>query len=160
MSSFPKTLLLKQKKSRKQLLTKQKYFASATHTALQEHSTAKKSILDLLEFCQKKDIIFSVDENYIEFAEKGRRQPLAGLVKDYENLFVIRSVTKFYGMAGIRLGYGIATNNLVDKLENVRIPWSINSLAASRLLQRLMTPNSFKTPRQQCQRKSHSLPKA
>ncbi len=52
------------------------------------------------------------------------------MVKDYENLFVIRSVTKFYGMAGIRLGYGIAASGLVKKLENVRIPWSINSLAS------------------------------
>ena len=43
---------------------------------------------------------------------------------------MIRSVTKFYGMAGIRLGYGIAAKNLVSKLENVRLPWSINSLAA------------------------------
>ena len=71
-----------------------------------------------------------MDENYIEFAEKGQDNTLAGLVKDYENLFVIRSVTKFYGMAGIRLGYGIATHKLVEKLENVKIPWSINSLAS------------------------------
>ena len=91
---------------------------------------SKETLLDLLDFCQKKNVIFSVDENYIEFAEKGQETTLAGLVKDYENLFVIRSVTKFYGMAGIRLGYGIATPNLVEKLENVKIPWSINSLAS------------------------------
>ena len=71
-----------------------------------------------------------MDENYIEFAEKGQENTLVGVVKDYENLFVIRSVTKFYGMAGIRLGYGIAASGLVKKLENVRIPWSINSLAS------------------------------
>ena len=86
--------------------------------------------MDLVDFCHKKDIIFSVDENYIEFAEKGQDTTLAGMVKEYENLFVIRSVTKFYGMAGIRLGYGIATPKLVKKLENVRLPWSINSLAS------------------------------
>ena len=51
------------------------------------------------------------------------------MVKDYENLFVIRSVTKFYGMAGIRFGYGIAAGNLIDKLETMRLPWSINGLA-------------------------------
>ncbi len=90
----------------------------------------KEEILDLVDFCQKKDIIFSIDENYIEFAEKGQETTLAGMVKEYENLFVIRSVTKFYGMAGIRLGYGIAAPNLVGKLENVRLPWSINSLAS------------------------------
>ncbi len=90
----------------------------------------KEPLIDLLDFCQNKNVIFSVDENYIEFAEKGQETTLAGLVKGYENLFVIRSVTKFYGMAGIRLGYGIAAPNLVKKLENVRIPWSINSLAS------------------------------
>ena len=91
---------------------------------------SKETLIDLLDFCHKKNVILSVDENYIEFAEKGQETTLAGLVKDYENLFVIRSVTKFYGMAGIRLGYGIAAPNLVEKLENVRIPWSINSLAS------------------------------
>ena len=90
----------------------------------------KETLIDILDFCQKKNIIFSVDENYIEFAEKGQTTTLAGMIKDYANLFVIRSVTKFYGMAGIRLGYGIAAPNLVEKLESVRIPWSINSLAS------------------------------
>jgi len=52
-------------------------------------------------------------------------------VKDYENLFVIRSVTKFYGMAGIRFGYAIAAGTLIDKLETMRQPWSINGLADS-----------------------------
>ncbi len=91
---------------------------------------SKEAILDLVEFCRKKGIIFSIDENYIEFAEKGEETTVAGLVKDYDNLFVIRSVTKFYGMAGIRLGYGIASPTLVKKLEEVRLPWSINGLAS------------------------------
>ena len=90
---------------------------------------SKEAVLELLDFCHKKDIIFSVDENYIEFADKGQDTTLAGLVKEYENLFVIRSVTKFYGMPGIRLGYGMAARNLIDKLETVRLPWSINGLA-------------------------------
>jgi len=85
-------------------------------------------VMDLVEFCQKKDVIFSIDENYIEFAEEGDRNTVAGMVKDYENLFVIRSVTKFYGLAGLRFGYAIAATNLIDKLETVRQPWSINGL--------------------------------
>ena len=91
----------------------------------------KASIMDLVRFCQKKSIIFSIDENYIEFADEGEDTTVAGMVKEFENLFVIRSVTKFYGMAGIRLGYGIAANSLVKKLEEVRLPWSINGLASS-----------------------------
>ncbi|MGD6851329.1 MAG: pyridoxal phosphate-dependent aminotransferase [Candidatus Bathyarchaeia archaeon] len=90
---------------------------------------SKKAIMDLVDFCHKKDVIFSVDENYIEFAEEGDRNTVAGMVKDYENLFVIRSVTKFYGLAGLRFGYAIAAENLIDKLETMRQPWSINGLA-------------------------------
>jgi threonine-phosphate decarboxylase len=50
-------------------------------------------------------------------------------VNKYRNLFVIRSVTKFYGMPGIRFGYGIAANSLIETLETTRQPWSINTLA-------------------------------
>ena len=89
----------------------------------------KKQLLELVEFCNKKDIIFSVDENYIEFADQSLKNTLAGYVKDFENLFVIRSVTKFYGMAGLRFGYALAAGNLIDKLQTVRQPWSINGLA-------------------------------
>jgi threonine-phosphate decarboxylase len=90
---------------------------------------SKETVLELVDFCRKKDIIVSVDENYIEFAEKGQDTTMAGYVKQYENLFVIRSVTKFYGMPGIRFGYGIATESLIETLQTVRQPWSINSLA-------------------------------
>ncbi|MCL2477478.1 histidinol-phosphate transaminase [Candidatus Bathycorpusculum sp.] len=89
----------------------------------------KPEIMELVEFCQKKDIIFSIDENYIEFAPDGQQHTVAGMVQKYENLFVIRSVTKFYGMAGLRLGYALAASSLIEKLETIRQPWSINGLA-------------------------------
>ena len=90
---------------------------------------SRETVLELVDFCREKNVIASVDENYIEFAEKGEDSTMVGYVKKYENLFVIRSVTKFYGMPGIRLGYGIATESLIDTLQAVRQPWSINSLA-------------------------------
>jgi threonine-phosphate decarboxylase len=90
---------------------------------------SREKVLELVEFCRKKNVIVSVDENYIEFTEKGEDSTMVGYVKRYENLFVIRSVTKFYGMPGIRFGYGIATESLIDTLQAVRQPWSINSLA-------------------------------
>jgi threonine-phosphate decarboxylase len=95
---------------------------------------SRQTLLDLAEFCQKKDILVSVDENYIEFAPQGQEATVAGYTKQYENLFVIRSVTKFYGMPGIRFGYAIAAENLIDKLQTVRQPWSINGLAGTATL--------------------------
>jgi threonine-phosphate decarboxylase len=90
---------------------------------------SKKAVMELVDFCQKKDIIFSIDENYIEFAQEGDKNTVVGMVKDYENLFVIRSVTKFYGLAGLRFGYAVAAGALIEKLEAMRQPWSINGLA-------------------------------
>lgn len=90
---------------------------------------SRKRILDLVEFCQEKNVVVGVDENYIEFANEGQDNTMVGYVKKYKNLFVIRSVTKFFGMPGIRLGYGIAAESLIDDLQTVRQPWSINGLA-------------------------------
>ncbi len=94
----------------------------------------RETILQLTEWCQKRGIIVSVDENYIEFAEKGEEVTVAGYVKQYPNLFVIRSVTKFYGMPGIRFGYAIAHENFIDKLQTIRLPWSINGLVETATL--------------------------
>ena len=54
---------------------------------------------------------------------------MSNYVKFYNNLFVLRSLTKFYGLAGVRIGFGIGSPDLVKPLKNSRMPWSINSLA-------------------------------
>lgn len=89
----------------------------------------KEEIMDLVAFCKHRDIIFSIDENYIEFAAEGDPNTVVDMVEEYPNLFVIRSVTKFYGLAGLRFGYAVAAPSLINKLETARQPWSINGLA-------------------------------
>ena len=89
----------------------------------------RDNLLQLIEFCRKRDVLVSIDENYIEFTNRTEETTLAGYVDRYKNLFVIRSVTKFYGMPGVRFGYGVANENLIEMLETTRQPWSINSLA-------------------------------
>jgi threonine-phosphate decarboxylase len=89
----------------------------------------KDILLDLVDYCQKQNVIVSVDENYIEFTNKINKFTLAGYVSKYENLFVIRSVTKFFGMPGLRFGYGVSNQDTIEELETVRQPWSINGLA-------------------------------
>jgi threonine-phosphate decarboxylase len=54
---------------------------------------------------------------------------MAEYVNEYNNLFVLRSLTKFFGLAGLRIGYGIGAPELVNAMNNVKMPWSINSLA-------------------------------
>jgi threonine-phosphate decarboxylase len=89
----------------------------------------KQTILELADFCHKNNIVVCIDENYIEFAESGENCTVASYVKKYDNLFVIRSLTKFYAMPGLRFGYAIADQDFICALQDVRQPWSINSLA-------------------------------
>ncbi len=51
-------------------------------------------------------------------------------VKDYKCLFIIRALTKFFAMPGIRFGYGISSNiNLIKKIKEKQNPWNINCFA-------------------------------
>lgn len=68
-----------------------------------------------------------VDEAYVEFAESGV-SPL-GQWSAAENIVLLRTFSKLYGLAGLRLGYGIMPEWLADALLRVKLPFSVNLLA-------------------------------
>lgn len=70
-----------------------------------------------------------LDEAYNEFLEPHLRVDSIGLVKRYPNLLVSRSFSKAYGLAGLRVGFGVAQPVLTDLLNRVRQPFNVNSLA-------------------------------
>ncbi|MGA2159285.1 MAG: histidinol-phosphate transaminase [Dehalococcoidia bacterium] len=72
------------------------------------------------------DSLIVLDEAYIAFTD-GAWSSLK-LLKS-PNLLIVRSMTKDYAMAGLRLGYGIAQKSIVDTLKKVRPPWNVNSPA-------------------------------
>ena len=51
------------------------------------------------------------------------------LLKRFENLVIIRSFTKAFAIPGLRLGYVLAPDRIIEKIKKVSIPWSVNSLA-------------------------------
>lgn len=66
-----------------------------------------------------------VDEAFIELADP--RQSVVDL--SHENLFVLRSLTKSFTVPGIRFGYGFGTPELIERVETVRLPWTVNAFA-------------------------------
>lgn len=89
----------------------------------------KDDILQVVKFAAERDVLVFLDEDYIDFVDDNKRYSMAQYVDDYNNLFVLRSLTKFFGLAGLRIGFGIGSPELVSVLNNVRMPWSVNSLA-------------------------------
>jgi len=72
-----------------------------------------------------------VDEAFMDFLPPEEEQSLIGLVQKYPNLVILRSLTKFYSLPGLRLGYAIAHPYRLKRWQSWRDPWSVNTLAAT-----------------------------
>ncbi len=69
------------------------------------------------------------DEAFISLTPGGENQSIIDLTKKYKNLVVIRSLTKFLGIAGLRIGYAVANADRLLKWKSIRDPWPVNTLA-------------------------------
>ena len=74
----------------------------------------------------EKGIPFIVDEAYVEFAGLGRSQ--VALTKKYENVIITRTLSKAYGLAGLRFGYCLAAKPVIDQLAATLIPWNVGTI--------------------------------
>lgn len=82
----------------------------------------------LRSFCSetaKKNLVFS-DEAYLEFTDDFPRNSMIDLVQKGENVIVSRTFSKIYGMAGLRVGYGLARTDIAQKLKRFRMTWFNN----------------------------------
>jgi histidinol-phosphate aminotransferase len=77
------------------------------------------------------DMLVIVDEAYVEFASGGS---YARLVPEYENLVVLRTFSKWAGLAGLRAGYGIMPRPLADVLMHIKQPYTPNVAAEAAML--------------------------
>ena len=69
------------------------------------------------------------DEAFLSIVPGGEDQSIIDLTKNHKNLIVIRSLTKFLGIAGLRIGYAISNSDRLLKWNKMRDPWPINTLA-------------------------------
>ena len=86
-------------------------------------------VKDLADRCEKAETFLLVDEAFIELSRP--EESIAALAPEREYLFVMRSLTKSFGVPGLRLGFGVSNPRLSRILNLARIPWSIGSIAAA-----------------------------
>ena len=95
----------------------------------------------ILERCREKNIRLVVDECFLSLADPGERMSLAGELKNFPNLVLLRAFTKSYAMPGLRLGYCLSTDAaLLDGLTRCAQPWSVSGPAQAAGLAALRTP--------------------
>jgi len=84
----------------------------------------REQVNNIMSSC--KDALVVLDEAYIAFTESAwSSQDMA----DHGNLIILRSMTKDYALAGLRLGYAIAAESIISVLKRVRPPWNVNAPA-------------------------------
>ncbi|RZM78022.1 threonine-phosphate decarboxylase [Leptolyngbya iicbica LK] len=72
-----------------------------------------------------------VDEAFMDFVIPSEQQSLIPQIARWPNLIIVRSLTKFYSLPGLRLGYAIAQPQHLKRWQQWRDPWSVNALAAA-----------------------------
>ncbi|MDD7756427.1 MAG: histidinol-phosphate transaminase [Clostridiales bacterium] len=81
---------------------------------------------DVLRIVKSTDNVVIVDEAYMEFSNES----VVDEIENYDNLIVVKTMSKAFSMAGIRTGYLIANEELVKTIEKVRPPYNLNSISA------------------------------
>ena len=100
-------------------------------------SVSLKDMRSIMDICKQHDIFVMIDETYIEFVSNYNDVCAIPLTNYYNNLIIIRGISKFFAAPGLRLGYAISGNrDLIKNINTKQNPWAINSLAevAGRLM--------------------------
>ena len=97
------------------------------------------NVLDNL--IKKFNGIVVVDEAYIDFSSQ---KSLTNLIDKYENLIITQTMSKAYGMAGIRLGVGFSNQKIINYLNKIKPPYNINVLTERKALKELNNIDEIK----------------
>ena len=89
---------------------------------------------DLTDLIKGFNGVVVVDEAYIDFSSK---QSLISLIEDNNNLIITQTMSKAYGMAGIRLGMGFSNEKIINYLNKIKPPYNINILTERKALEEL-----------------------
>ena len=81
---------------------------------------------ELAEVVDRQQGWLIVDEAFIDYCQT---QSVVSLLRTHPRMMVLRSLTKFYAMPGLRIGYLVGASKVVDQLKDRQPPWSVNSLA-------------------------------
>lgn len=89
-----------------------------------------KNLDFLVDIIIKHNKLLIIDETFMEFVEDEAKYSLIKYIDKYENIFILKAVTKFFGLPGLRLGYGITSNKeIIKNIYKYKEPWTINSFA-------------------------------
>ena len=103
------------------------------------NSFSTESVVKLLE--NFKGLVV-IDEAYIDFSEK---ESWLAKINEHPNLVITQTLSKAYGLAGIRLGICYGSSEVISVLNKIKPPYNVNELTQLRALERLSDPEKIKS---------------
>ncbi len=94
-------------------------------TGVKVHQECIKELLESIP----SNIIVVIDEAYYEYAFSNNEESALPLLKQFHNIIITRSFSKAYGLAGLRLGYAIAHEDIIELIWRIQQPFAVNGIA-------------------------------
>lgn len=86
-------------------------------------------ISEFSDVCMARGAVLVIDEAFMDFTESWRNGSMVRTASKRPGILVIRSLTKFFAMPGLRLGYCVGHKALIKVISDIQYPWNVNSLA-------------------------------
>lgn len=89
----------------------------------------RDTAVSCVRICAAHNVFVIIDESFLDFRDDGADYTVLDLVRKYDNLLVLRSLTKFYALPGLRLAFAAAAETVVARMEAHKDCWNVNVLA-------------------------------
>lgn len=89
----------------------------------------KNVLCDLAKICARYNTSLVIDEAFMDFVDQKEKFSAVSEVERFRNLLVVKSMTKFFCLAGLRVGYAVGAARLIRRLAHLQPAWSVNALA-------------------------------
>ena len=94
---------------------------------------------EMKEFLEqiRDDILVVIDQAYYEFVKSDEYFTALQHIEEHPNLLIMRTFSKIFGLAGLRVGYGIGSPEIIEAMHRIRKPFNVNSIAQSAAIKAL-----------------------
>lgn len=117
----------------------------------------KDALLELAAYCKKNKTFLLIDEVFMEFVDNEEVCSLKKEVVDNGYLLILRSLTKFFSLPGLRIGYLLADKKLIKKIGLFQPSWSVNGPAQAIAVERLQDANFIRKSKEYIKRERNFL---
>lgn len=89
----------------------------------------KRDLIEILKQAQRERVFVLIDEAFLDFLPDYEARTLVPHLKEFDNLMVLYSMTKFFSIPGLRLGAAFSSKEVIKGMRAIKDPWSVNHLA-------------------------------